>query len=447
MTTLVAIPGTPFLASVDFAALPGNYIAEEVFLNGEAVAQGEPAAFVTRLVIIRPAAAAEFNGTVLVEWLNVSGGTDAPADWNYLHREITRRGYAYVGVSAQQAGIELGARGLPGALPLKAADPARYEGLHHPGDAWAYDIFSHAGRAVPALLGGLAPDRVLAIGESQSAGFLTTYANVIDPVAPIFDGFLLHSRFRGAAPLDGAYLVSVQALGAGVAIDPVPIREDVRVPVLMFITETDLMMPGISYWQARQRDTGRIRTWEVAGTAHADTYTLRGGAIDTEQASAPQIASIFAPLDTLFGQTMAKSINAAPQHHYVLQAALDALDRWVRTGTPPPPTPRLALNEALELDSCGNAIGGIRTPWVDVPIATYSGIGQPGDGFSVLFGSTVMFDAAMLATLYPGGRDAYLAQFRDALDVAIADGVMLAADREESLAMAAVLFDRQLSQP
>ncbi|WP_374145115.1 alpha/beta hydrolase domain-containing protein [Sphingomonas sp. 28-63-12] len=445
MTTLGAVAGMPFLALVDFAALPDNYIAAEYFLRGEAVAQGKPAAFVTRLVIIRPAAGADFNGTVLVEWLNVSGGTDAPADWNYLHREIVRGGYAYVGVSAQQAGVELGASGLPGALPLKAADPERYKSLHHPGDAWAYDIFSQAGRAVPMLLGGLIPHRVLAIGESQSAGFLTTYVNAIDPVAPIFDGFLLHSRFRGAAPLDGAYLISVQALGAGRAIDPVPIREDARVPVLMFITETDLMMPVVGYRPARQRDTGRIRTWEVAGTAHADTYTLRGGAIDTGRATATQLASIFAPLDTLFGQTMPKSINAAPQHHYVLQAALDALDRWVRTGTPPPATPKLAINEVLELDSGGNAIGGIRTPWVDVPIATYSGIGQPGDGFAVLFGSTVMFDAAILATLYPGGRDAYLAQFGDALDHAIEGGVMLAADRDESLAMAAVMFDRQLS--
>lgn len=445
MTEIKPVPGTPFLASIDFAKLPPDYLAEEYFMSGNAVADGQSAPFVTRLVVIRPAYADHFNGTVLVEWLNVSGGTDAPADWNYLHREIARSGYAYIGVSAQRAGIEGSAIGIPGAQPLKKADSARYGELHHPGDAWAYDIFSTAGRNMPKVLGKLKPKRVLAIGESQSAGFLTTYVNVIDPVAKIFDGFLLHSRFRGAAPLNGDYRVSVQALGEGKAIEPVLIREDVSVPVLMFITETDLMLPVVGYLPARQRETARIRTWEVAGTAHADTYTLLGGAIDTGNATAAQLASIFAALDALFGQKLARPINAAPQHHYVLQAALDALDRWVSTGKPPPPTPRLAVNQTLTLYSNGNATGGIRTPWADVPIATHSGLGQSGGGFTMLFGSTMMFDVATLRQLYPGGRDSYVRQFGAALDTAIASGVILAADYNEILAVAMVMFDSQLS--
>lgn len=445
MTEIRFVPGTPFLASVDFANLPPDYLAEEFFINGDAVAEGRLAAFVTRLVVIRPAYAEHFNGTVLVEWLNVSGGTDAPADWNYLHREIARSGYTYVGVSAQRAGIEGSAIGIPGAQPLKQADPVRYAELRHPGDAWAYDIFTAAGRSVSKVIGKLKPKRVLAIGESQSAGFLTTYVNVIDPVAKVFDGFLLHSRFRGAAPLDGDYRVSVQALGEGRAIEPVPIRENVRVPVLMFITETDLLLPVVGYLPARQRDAARIRTWEVAGTAHADTYTLLGGAIDTGQATAVQLASIFAPLDSLFGQKLARPINAAPQHHYVLQAALDALDRWVRTGTPPSSAPRLAVEDALVLDRNGNATGGIRTPWADVPIAMHSGLGPSGGGFAMLFGSTVIFDVATLRRLYPGGRNRYVQRFGEALDTAIASGAILAADHDEILAVAAVMFDSRMS--
>ena len=239
--------------------------------------------------------------------------------------------------------------------------------------------------------------------------------------------------------------MSVQALGEGKAIEPVLIREDVRVPILMFITETDLMLPVVGYLPARQRETARIRTWEVAGTAHADTYTLLGGAIDTGNATAAQLASIFAALDALFGQKLARPINAAPQHHYVLQAALDALDRWVSTGKPPPPTPRLAVNQTLTLYSNGNATGGIRTPWADVPIATHSGLGQSGGGFTMLFGSTMMFDVATLRQLYPGGRDSYVRQFGAALDTAIASGVILAADYNEILAVAMVMFDSQLS--
>ena len=48
------------------------------------------------------AGAHKFNGTVVVEWLNVSASTaDASADWNAAHREIMRSGYAYVGVGAE----------------------------------------------------------------------------------------------------------------------------------------------------------------------------------------------------------------------------------------------------------------------------------------------------------------------------------------------------------
>src|SRR5687768_2043703 len=57
--------------------------------------------YVTRIVVRRPADPADFNGTVLVEWLNVTSGIDANPDWTYGEDEIVRGGYASVGVSAQ----------------------------------------------------------------------------------------------------------------------------------------------------------------------------------------------------------------------------------------------------------------------------------------------------------------------------------------------------------
>jgi Alpha/beta hydrolase domain len=440
METVKRIEGTPFLASVDFAKLPSDYIAEEYFLSGEADANGKSAAFTTRMVVIRPGYDDHFNGTVIVEWLNVSGGTDAPADWNYLHREIERSGYVYIGVSAQRGGVEGTSLGMPGALPLKKADPDRYKSLVHPGDGWAFDIISAAGRAVGKVLGSLKPKHILAVGESQSAAFLTTYVNHFDQDAQVFDGFLLHSRFRSAAPLDGGYQLSVQAFGAGGVVAPVTVRKDVRVPVLMFITETDLMLPVVGYLPARQPDTAHIRTWEVAGTAHADTYTLMGGAVDDGHASAKALAAAFTPVTTLFGQQLVRPINAALQHHYVLQAALAALNRWVRAGDVPPTAPRLAVDNALVLDSHGNASGGIRTPWMDVPTSALSGLGQSGSGFAMLFGSTTAFDRATLTTLYPDGLTDYLAKFERALAVAIDAGHILASDRDEIVALAAEMF-------
>ena len=184
-----------------------GYRAEEFFVSGTASSYtaDEQADYTTRVVVLTPTDHAAFNGTVIVEWLNVSGGIDAPAVWLMAHREIAREGYAYVAVSAQRVGVEGGVSLVGADMSLKAQDPARYSELIHPGDAFAYDIFSQVGSVVRnGLLGRLEPKAVLAVGESQSAAYLTTYVNDVDPLAGVYDGFLVHSRFGPAAPLDGS---------------------------------------------------------------------------------------------------------------------------------------------------------------------------------------------------------------------------------------------------
>ena len=140
------------------------------------------------------------------------------------------------------------------------------------------------------------------------------------------------------------------------------------------ITETDLVGAARSgYYLARQPDNKRMRTWEIPGTAHADNYTIKVSFIDSGFAPLDQLVAAYAPTNTLMGQELAHFINFAPQHHYVLQAAIAGLHGWGRTGTPPPSAPRIEIGEGdpppLILDTNGLAKGGVRTPWVDVPIA------------------------------------------------------------------------------
>ncbi len=454
------VAGKPVLGLGAFDLAPLNYQAEEYFLAGEATsykAVGEQGAdgrwtaaadakapFTTRVVVVRPTDKAKFNGTVVVEWLNVSAGTDGAPDWNYLHRELMRSGYAYVGVSAQKVGIDGGPMSFPGAMPLKKADPTRYGPLNHPGDAFAYDIFTQAGGAVRkgGLLGPLKAKRVIASGESQSAAYMTTYVNAIDPLTKAFDGYLVHSRFGGAAALEGGFARSMQATTP----QPVRFRDDLRVPVMTFISETDLMTPIAGYISARQPDTDRLRVWEVAGTAHADTYTLIGSGIDSGSAPIEALAAAFAPIDNMMGMKLGKPMNAAPQHHYVMQAALASLDRWVRTGSAPPHGPQLDVTNttppALAVDANGNATGGVRSPWMDAPTARLSGLGQTGGGFAALFGVTEPYDKARLAQLYPGGQADYLNKVRASLDAAVKGGFILAADAPEILALTAAMYPK-----
>jgi Alpha/beta hydrolase domain len=455
MTSLVAmpsvtpVPGKPNLIVGAYDIADVGYTAAEFFVSGTASSYaGEGALgqadYTTRIVALTPTDVTKFNGTVLVEWLNVSGGVDAAALWFMAHREIVREGYAYVVVSAQEVGVQ-GGVSLVADMSLKKQDPERYSRLSHPGDAYSFDMFSQVGQLVrqtDEVLGGLKPEFVVAVGESQSAIFLTTYVNAVDPLAKVYDGFLVHSRFGGAAPLDGGSILAELEKGAP---DPSPFRDDLRVPLMNIITETDLLGAILpAYYLARQPDNESLRTWEIAGTAHADNYTIKVGFIDSGSVPLDQIAAAYAPVNSLMGQDLNHFINFGPQHHYVLQAAINGLHAWVRTGTPPPSAPRLEIGDGhpppLILDSNGIVKGGLRTPWVDVPIARTSGVGSDENVLSLLFGSGEPFDADTLSRLYPGGKTEYLERFTKSLDATIRAGYLLRADRSEILELAAATY-------
>lgn len=456
------VPGKPALLLGGFDIAELGYGAQEFFVSSTAssyasadelsadgqwtVTPTDTADYTTRIVVLTPTDPATFNGTVLVEWLNVSGGIDAPAVWMMAHREIVRAGYAHVAVSVQQVGVEGGANLMGIDMSLKAQNATRYAPLHHPGDAFSYDIFSQIGALIKAghggVLGELRPEHVVALGESQSAFFLTSYINAVDPLAQVYDGFLVHSRFAPAAPLDSVSIFEEPPADTALAVR---FREDVRVPLVAIITETDLF-GGIrmGYHLARQPENPLLRVWEIAGTAHADNYTIQVAPIDNGSAAIKDVVAAYAPTNMLMGQQLDHNINFAPQHHYVLQAAVSALGQWVRTGRPAPSAAPIEISATDPpqpvVDANGLALAGVRTPWVDVPIARTSGLGGEESIMAMIFGSGEPFDDATVRRLYPGGAEDYLQLFEAALDTAIDAGFILAADRSEILEIAGATY-------
>jgi hypothetical protein len=443
----------PFIAMPPELAERYGYDEREYVLEGDAtsytvdgeqgqdgrwsVTEGDTAPYVTRLLVRTPSDPEAFDGTVFVEWLNVSAGIDADAGFGLSYDEILREGSAWVGVSAQSAGIEGGgALSIPGIelQGLKDWDPERYGDLSHPGDQYSYDMFSQAAQALwrpddvgVDVLDGLRPTHVIATGESQSAARMVTYVNAVHPVAGIYDGFLVHSRGGSGAPLDDGSSV----LGD---IGPVHIRTDLDEPVLQFETETDLF-GVLGFHPARQDDSDTVRTWEVAGTAHADQATLdyRSGAglADGSGGAGSTAGGDPGGLAGLCG-----SINQGPQG-VVLRAAVHALRAWVVDGTSPPESPRLEVDgEALARDERGIALGGIRTAAVDAPISVLSGEAAADQSIiCMLFGSTTPFDAATLAELYPT-HDDYVAAVTSATEAAVDAGFLLQPDADRVVATA-----------
>ena len=430
--SLVSAAEVPDLAKAGYTeaeyAVSGTAVAYES--NGDLPADGNFALtetgegdFNTRVVVRRPAKAADFNGTVVVEWLNVSSGADVAPDYTYMADEIIRGGYAWVGVSAQHIGIEGGpvAVAAPGAeftgagKGLAAFDPERYGDLSHPGDAFSYDLYTQVGRALRASdeanpLGDLDVERLLAVGESQSAFALTTYVDGVQPLTDQYDGFLIHSRGGAAAPL-GEPDAGIDIAGT-ITGQPTRIRTDLDVPVITVQTESDVL-GLLNYFPARQDDNDHFRLWEVAGAAHADYFQI-GAAEPLLECPGP--------------------INRG-QQSFVLKTALRDLDTWAGGGEAPPKAERLTVDESgaepvYELDEVGNVEGGVRTPAVDAPVDVLSGL--PAEGASVicmLMGSTTPIPADELAKLYDSPA-AYDQAYEAATDDAIDAGFVLEDDRE-----------------
>ncbi|MBV8297434.1 MAG: hypothetical protein JO085_11390 [Acidimicrobiia bacterium] len=373
------------------------------------------APYTTRMIVRRPLDAARFNGTVVVEWDNVTAQMDEVPVWNWSYPTALGEGFAYVIVSVQQAGI------CCGPLSLKARDPIRYASLSHPGDDYAFDMYSqvlqslrHPAPGAVDPLGGLTLTHLIAAGQSQSADELYDYLNTV-PYGGLVDGFLLagggQTTYPGAVPPS--------------------------VPVLNVFDE--LTAPSTP-----PNVTANYRLWEIAGGSHADYFYLRA-IFDDAQMEVPgdgqrdqawqkkELA-----IDGDYGYAVdGRELSCVPggnmfPSHYVIDNALDNLNRWMAGGAPPATVPMLQFNATTgqpATDQYGNALGGYRLPPIDVPVARYI----PTDcGF---FGQTLQLDPATLAQLYPTHQD-YVADMQAATDAAVAKGLLLPNDAADLMARA-----------
>jgi hypothetical protein len=271
-----------------------------------------------------------------------------------------------------------------------------------------------------------------------------TYIDALQSTSPgIYDAYFVYSRGGNSSDLSQSPQATITTP------TPTYIRTDLHVPVFLFETETDLL--GLGYLVARQPPTRYIREWETAGTAHDDTYGLLYARSDTGNGVADTDAfqsMSNAPSDPIPGIVDCAAPVNAGSHTYELRAAMAAVNRWIVNGTAPRQSPRLEVDPAdrqvFSTDANGNALGGIRTPQVQAPVAKLSGIGQPGSSTSLgtqpsntstissgvlcgILGTTVPFSAAQLSALYPT-HAAFVAKWDAATAAEVKAGYLLPAD-------------------
>ena len=433
--------GWPFSASVRDLDEVG-YVEDEWFVEGEATtydfAPGADAAddgrwdtvaigsvpYRTRFLALRPADPARGNGILIVNWNNVSAGLDLTG---LDDREFFDCGYAALAVTTQAVGVH-GYTSAP--MGLRDWDEERYGSLSIPTDDASYGIFADVARLARSgalheagALQGFDVERVVAMGGSQSAARLHSFLNGVAPHEPLFDAFVLTVHFGRGTPLNMGGAGPVSSI---MQLNDAPysfrahhtrLRTDLGVRVMVINSETEAR----DYGSATQPDDDEFRLWEIAGASHAS------GSSDTiERVFARDIGGP-RPTAAIPGGPQPNDLDRAP----VMGAFYRDLRPWLVERTPPPSLPRIVLDEsgAIRRDEHSIAVGGIRLPDVEVPLATLTA--ETGvEGLGGLGGARHDFDEATIRKLYVS-RDDYLARYDAAVDAGVRAGFVLETDADD----------------
>lgn len=437
--------GTPMSATVMPLDASG-YVENEYFISGQAnryriddpmqnaqvIDSGNP--YVTRVLVRRPTDPARFNGTVVVEWLNVTLDQDIDFVFGATRELLVRDGYAWIGVSAQRNGIAAMKKWNPQryeALTVAASnidprdgrevDPANPLIMAIGGDVLAWDIFSQVGAlasaSTPELMGGLHVERLIAASESQSTLKVTTYYNAIQPLHHVFDGFLFYDRSG-------------------------QLRTDVGTKSIAIGTEIFTALMG----QAPQDDNDHQRWWEINGASHfsldeienyVDPFIKRDAAFRGADGKALNLTE----MTNNKGPCSPSPIYSRIPNGDVMKAALHSLDIWIDGGIAPANAPRFVVDNQnppqYVRNADGEILGGIRTAARDAPISNNAGIGK-GPWFCGPSGNHVDYTPAQLCQRY-GSHEAYVARVKAIVGTNIRDRVLLPAEAQKTIDQAKAL--------
>ncbi len=300
-----------------------DYATTEYFASG--TADGKP--YTTRVVVRAPRDARKFSGLVLAESMHSSGAAHA---FEFTAAYTMSSGHAAVEILTTSP------------AQFTSFNAARYERLKIE-DGQQNEIIAQVGALIRAKSSplGASVRKLVMSGTSMSSGTLINYlpAHLVyrtPEMQRIFDGFLPTST--------GATIMEVD----------VPLIE---MPTLHEV-ETNVPRRQDSDEPGKQ-----FRLYEVAGIGHVDSR-------DNVR---------------LLPNPCTKPLSTVPVQAY-MAVGLHHLMRWVDEGIPAPRAPRVLLDRdtsndgsTMVLDKNGNPVGGIRTAYVDVPVAKYAPVNTAKD--------------------------------------------------------------------
>lgn len=335
-----------------------KYETLEYFVSGAAA--GKP--YKTRLVIRKPSDNRKFSGLVLAESMHPAGNA---------------HGFEYTSIYLMDSGHIAAEILTSGNARPSSTNPQRYADLQMSNDQVNH-ILAQVGALIKSPQGplaGLTVRKMVLFGTSASSAVLVNYLPAhrvyrTPDMKHIYDGFMPTSN------------------GANIPATDVPM---IQVPTQhefenIGVTRQDGDMPGDQY-----------RNYEFPGMGHLDARN--------NQARLPQSACVH-------------PLSQFPMEAY-MAVALHHLFRWVDQGIVPPRADRVLIDRnrdndgsLMALDEHGNPRGGIRSPYVDLPVVKYTARNTPAPqgGNAQLCGLSAYqtpLPAATLRKLY-GSKDNYV---------------------------------------
>ena len=442
-----------------------GYVEEEYFVSGKAnvydfddtgkvIVVTPDAPYTTRILIRRPRSKHDFSGNVIIEMMNSTILYDVDLMWMFCNEYFINHRDIWIGITIKPiAAKALKKFDTKRYAPISWANPVTPEKrCPVPSDiTWdttdetenglAWDIMSQVGalarennRKNP--LSGYNVERVYATGYSQSAGYLVTYINFIRPLPysvlkngkPIYDGYMVGDGDAVARRLN-------QCSPAFKYEDPRIIIKSRPEPVISVVSQS---LAGLSL-NVRREDSDspddRYRCYEIAGAPHANDKT-----VDLFLNPDDIVKAGLQPFENVCIEVKKYELSDFP-FEYFLNGAFANLDAWVKSNIIPPRAPRMVVKDKIENEYFGaklgqydNAIGGLRTPYLDVPVASYysgsTGVDDYTNFICGITGYKVPFEKEVIKKLYKT-REEFLSKVNKMVDSLVRERFIIKEDGEK----------------
>ena len=391
-----------------------GYVEEEYFLSGRAnvydtdendraVIYKEALPYKNRILVRRPKDPDQFSGFVYVDILNATQGYDIEDLWHRIWLWCMENGHGYVGVTSKPCNVQ----------SLKNFDYERYSTLNwSSGEPIPMPVISKSA-TLPGTEEGLFWDILAQTGTLLRCGGKEN----------CMGGFPVKYVYLTGQSQSGAYLNNIGDL----RLEERHMHPSAT-PYICFSSEADLTLfrlfvdGELLNIQVPNSDTpdDKCRYYEIPGSPHTDI-------ICPVLCATSEVEKTGAKMPNLDARLL-EHINDMHVEYYVC-GLLEKLHRWATLQEAPEEIPVITREGgSLVFDEHGNALGGLRTPYLDVPIASYIAC-NPDDPEGIC-GRMTYFTKETFLSLY-GSREAYLSQFDSSVDKQVEAHWLTPADAAE----------------